>query len=97
MYILKEEIEIIQICMLVTSGIYISFTPLLICYLMFFGPPTMVEGSYEVGSAIFPSFRLPFCLSGGFLGIGVLFFSETQHGVRNPREVKRVNFVKLWH
>ena len=52
-YILKEGIEIIQICMLVTSGIYISVTPLLICYLMFFGPLTMVEGSYEVGSVHF--------------------------------------------
>ena len=47
------------------------------------GPQLWPEGSYELGS-VFLSFHpsvLPF---GGFLEIGSLVFSETQHAVRGP-------------
>ena len=43
------------------------------------GPLRWLEGSYELGSVL-----LSVLLSGSFLGIGSLVFSETQHGVRDP-------------
>ena len=49
---------------------------------------------------ICPFFHTSVCLSiclKNFLRLVHYFFSETQHGVRNPCEVKRDNFVKLWH
>ena len=41
------------------------------------------EGSYELGSVL-PPFCPSVLLSRSFLGIGSLFFSETQHDVRGP-------------
>ena len=41
------------------------------------GPLRWLEGSYELGSVL-----LSVLLSGSFLGIGSLVFSETHHGVR---------------
>ena len=38
-----------------------------------------LEGFYELGSV-----HLFVLLPGSFLGIGLLVFSETQHGVRGP-------------
>ena len=49
-----------------------------------------------IGPFFHPSVCLSICLK-SFLGLVHYFFSETQHGVRNPCEVKRDNFVKLWH
>ena len=48
------------------------------------GPLRWLEGSYELGSVL-----LSVLLSGSFLGIGSLVFSETQHGVRGPCLVVR--------
>ena len=47
--------------------------------IVFLDPRLWLEGSYELGS-VHPSVLL----SGSFLGIGTLVFSETQHGVRGP-------------
>ena len=41
-----------------------------------------LEGFYELGSV-----HLSVLLPGSFLGIGLLVFSETQHGVRDPWDV----------
>ena len=53
--------------------------------LYFLDPWLWPEGSYEWGSlclSVFVSFHLSVCLSGSFLGIDSLVFSETQHSVR---------------
>ena len=50
----------------------------------FLDPRLWPEGSYELGF-VPPSVLL----SGHFLGIGSLVFSETQHGVRGPCVVVR--------
>ena len=44
-------------------------------------PQPWLEGSYKIRS-VHLSFCSSFCLSVSFLGIGLLVFSETQHGVR---------------
>ena len=41
------------------------------------------------GLSVLPSFCPSVLLSGSFLGIGSLVFSETQHGVRGPCVVVR--------
>ena len=54
-------------------------------YLVLLDPRQELEGSYKIGSvcpSILPSILLSFRLSGSFLGIGPLVFSETQDGVR---------------
>ena len=54
---------------------------------LFLDPQLRPKRSYELGSvrpSIIPSFCPLLLLSGGFLGIGSLFFSEIQHGVRGP-------------
>ena len=55
------------------------------------GPPTVAVRVLwiRVRPSIFPSFSLSTLLSGSFLGIGLLVFSETQHGVRGPCLVVR--------
>ena len=47
----------------------------------FWDPRLWPEGSYELGS-VYLSFGPSLLLTGSFLGIGLLVFSETQHGVR---------------
>ena len=46
------------------------------------------EGSYEIGS-VRPYFRTSVCLSGSFLRIWLLVFSNFWYGDRKPREVVR--------
>ena len=50
-------------------------------YESLFGP-LAVAGRIGAGPSILPSFHPSVFLSGSFLGIGSLVFSETQHGVR---------------
>ena len=51
--------------------------------------PLAVAGRIGAGPSILPSFHPSVFLSGSFLGMGSLFFSETQHGVRDPCVVVR--------
>ena len=46
-------------------------------------PGPCLEASYELGFFLLPIFS-SFRLSGSFLGIDSLAFSETLHGVRGP-------------
>ena len=68
---------------------------LVVVLVVLLDPRLWVEGSYELGSVLL-SFRPSVLLSGSFLGIDSLIFSETQHGVRGPCVVvhDRVGFVK---
>ena len=63
------------------------------CYRLLLDPGP--EWSYELGSVL-PFFRLSVLLSGGFLWIGSLVFSKTQHCVRGLCVVvlERVGFFK---
>ena len=49
----------------------------------FLNPQSRPEGSYKIES-VRPSVRPSFRLSVRFLRIGLLVFTETQHGVRGP-------------
>ena len=63
------------------------------CYRLLLDPGP--EWSYELGSVL-PFFRLSVLLSGGFLWIGSVVFSKTQHCVRGLCVVvlERVGFFK---
>ena len=50
-------------------------------------PPAVFGGTLWI--RVCPSFCLSVLLSGSFLGVGSLVFSETQHGVRDPCGVVR--------
>ena len=54
------------------------------------------KGPIKQGLSVCPSFCPSFHLSLSFLGIGMLVFSETQHGVRGPNIVERGRARFFW-
>ena len=56
-------------------------------YVLFIGSPAAAGMDYELAS-VRPYFCPSVLPSGSFLGIGSLFFSETQHGIREPCVVR---------
>ena len=76
---------------------YINFLRIIVWTLNYvdciFGLPAVARRVLWI--RVCPSFHPSVLLSGGFLGIGWLVFSETQHGVRGPCVVRgRARFLQ---